>query len=230
MSKKIGRQSLTDQIVDELRRRIIAGGLPEGAPLRQETLAAELGVSRIPVREAIRQLEAEGFVRSELHKGTVVRALSLAEIRELFDIRIHFETWLFAMAIPQLTEDDLREADAITDETLVAGNVENWGDLNWRFHETLYRPSGHTLALKLLRSVHDNANRYVNLQIAVARNVELELGDHRALVALARLRDTARAVDMLRGHIQRVADSLMTSLSRSRAAEEAERYNVAIAG
>ncbi len=80
--KKIGRQSLTDQIVVELRRRIIAGELAEGTPT-PEALAIELGVSRIPIREAIRQLEAEGFVQSELHKGTVVKALSLAEIQEL---------------------------------------------------------------------------------------------------------------------------------------------------
>jgi len=216
MTSKIGRQSLTDQIVVELRRRIIAGELPEGSPLRQEALATELGVSRIPIREAIRQLEAEGFVQSELHKGTIVRALSLAEIQELFDIRIHLETWLFEMAIPRLTDDDLRQAERLTDDTMTAGNVENWGELNWQFHETLYAPSGRTVALKLLKSVHDNANRYINLQIAVAQNVELELADHRTLVAYARLGDTKRAVEMLRMHIQRVANSLMKSLIENR--------------
>jgi len=216
MSKKIGRQSLTDQIVVELRRRIIAGELSEGTPLRQEALATELGVSRIPIREAIRQLEAEGFVQSELHKGTVVRALSLAEIQELFDIRIHLETWLFETAIPRLSEADLLRAEQLTDETMVEGNVENWGDLNWQFHETLYAPSGRTVALKLLKSVHDNANRYINLQIAVAQDVELELADHRAILAYARLRDTERAVGSLRMHIQRVANNLMTSLIESR--------------
>lgn len=216
MTSKIGRQSLTDQIVVELRRRIIAGELPEGSPLRQEALATELGVSRIPIREAIRQLEAEGFVQSELHKGTIVRALSLAEIQELFDIRIHLETWLFEMAIPRLTDDDLRQAERLTDDTMTAGNVENWGELNWQFHDTLYAPSGRTVALKLLKSVHDNANRYINLQIAVAQNVELELADHRTLVAYARLGDTKRAVEMLRMHIQRVANSLMKSLIENR--------------
>lgn len=216
MTSKIGRQSLTDQIVVELRRRIIAGELPEGSPLRQEALATELGVSRIPIREAIRQLEAEGFVQSELHKGTIVRALSLAEIQELFDIRIHLETWLFEMAIPRLTDEDLRQAERLTDDTMTAGNVENWGELNWQFHETLYAPSGRTVALKLLKSVHDNANRYINLQIAVAQNVELELADHRTLVAYARLGDTKRAVEMLRMHIQRVANSLMKSLIENR--------------
>lgn len=223
MPKKIERQSLTDRIVVELRRRIISGELGEGVPLRQEALATELGVSRIPIREAIRQLEAEGFVHSEMHKGTVVRALSLAEIQELFDIRVHLETWLFETAIPRLTEEDFAEAERLTEETMIGGNVENWGELNWQFHKVLYAPSGRTVALSLLKSVHDNANRYVNLQIAVAKDVELELADHRALIAYARLRDSERAVDMLRRHIERVAGNLMRSLVESRYRDEEGR-------
>lgn len=216
MVVKIGRQSLTDQIVTELRRQIIVGQLPEGAPLRQEKLASELGVSRVPLREAIRQLEAEGLVVSELHKGTVVSSLSLEEIEELFEIRMRMETWLFEVAIPRLTEEDFALAEAVTDEAMASGSVENWGELNWRFHETLYRPSGHLIALKLLRTVHDNANRYVNLQIAVAEDVERELSDHRALIAFARLGDIRRAVDTLRAHIQRVSRNLIMSLAEGR--------------
>lgn len=216
MMAKIGRQSLTDQIVTELRRQIIAGQLAAGAPLRQEKLAAELGVSRVPLREAIRQLEAEGLVVSELHKGTVVTSLSPEELKELFEIRLRIETWLFEAAIPLMTEEDFALADAVTDEAMASGSVENWGELNWRFHEALYRPSGNLIALKLLRTVHDNANRYVNLQIAVAEDVERELADHRALTAFARLRDTRRGVDTLRAHIQRVSRNLNASLAEGR--------------
>lgn len=222
MKAKIGRQSLTDKIVAELRRSIVVGELREGMPLRQEALAAELGVSRVPLREAIRQLEAEGFVQSELHKGTVVRALSLAEIQELFDIRVLMETWLFEAAIPHLTEADLVEAERVIDETLAGGHVGNWGDLNWRFHETLYRPSGKTLALKLLKTVHDNANRYVNLQIAVVKDAEQEMVDHRNLIACVRLKDSRRAIEILRMHIRRVASSLMKSLIAGRSGNEVQ--------
>lgn len=216
MMAKVGRQSLTDQIVTELRHRIINGQLPEGTPLRQEKLAAELGVSRVPLREAIRQLEAEGLVVSELHKGTVVSSLSLEEIEELFEIRLRLETWLFEAAIPLMTQADFTLAEAVIDEAMVSGIVENWGELNWRFHEALYRPSGNLIALKLLRTVHDNANRYVNLQIAVAEDVERELSDHRALVAFARLGDIRRGGDTLRAHIQRVSRNLIASLAEGR--------------
>jgi DNA-binding GntR family transcriptional regulator len=213
---RVERQSITDQIVAEIRRQIISGVLAEGIPLRQEKLAAELGVSRIPLREAIGRLEAEGLVTSVLHKGAIVSVLSLEEIRELFEIRVQLETWLFGLAIPKLTEADFRLAEEVTQEAAESSAVEEWGDLNFRFHEALYRASGRSMAMKLLRTVHDNANRYVNLQIVVARDTEPELDDHRTLLAFARLRDVEGGVAKLREHIERVAQSLLTSISESR--------------
>lgn len=216
VAAKVGRQSLTDQIVHEVRQRIISGQLPEGTPLRQERLAAELGVSRVPLREAIRQLEAEGLVVSEVHKGTVVSSLSLAEVEELFEIRIQLETWLFALAIPRMSEADFALAEAVIAEASASAGVDNWGDLNWRFHHALYAPSGRTIALKLLKTVHDNANRYINLQLAVVADVEHELVDHRRLVAFARVRDVDGAKELLRVHIERVAQNLVASIGEGR--------------
>lgn len=213
---RVERQSLTDQIVADIRQQIVSGALPEGMPLRQERLAAELGVSRIPLREAIGRLEAEGLVASVMHKGAVVSTLSLDEIRELFEIRVQLETWLFSLAIPRMTEGDLQVAETITHEMANSPVVEHWAELNFRFHESLYRSSHRNLALKLLRTVHDNANRYVNLQIAVAADVEQELVDHRNLIAFARLRDVEGGVAALREHIERVADGLVDAIAESR--------------
>ncbi len=207
------RTSLTEQITAEVRRRILSGQLAEGTTLRQERLATELGVSRIPLREAIRHLEAEGLVVSELHKGTIVSSLSPDELEELFGIRMQLETWLFEAAIPRMTQADFDQAEALVKEASRTGDVSNWSELNWRFHETLYRASGSRIALKLLRSVHDNAARYVNLQLIVVQDVERELSDHHAMLAYARLRDVERGVDMLRRHIARVSRNLMASLS-----------------
>jgi DNA-binding GntR family transcriptional regulator len=207
------RISLTEQITAELRRRIVSGQLAEGAVLRQERLAGELGVSRIPLREAIRHLESEGLVASELHKGTVVTRLTPGELEELFGIRTLLETWLFAAAIPRMTDLDFDRCEALIEEANRTGTISNWADLNWRFHEALYRASGTRMALRLLRSVHDNAVRYVSLQLEVMRDVERELADHQVLLAYARLRDVDRGVDALRRHIARVSRTLMASLS-----------------
>src|SRR6202020_6302 len=142
------RVSLTEQITDELRRSILSGELAAGMSLRQERLAAQLGVSRIPLREAIRHLEAEGLVVSELHNGSIVSSLSPDELEELFGIRMRLETWLFEAAIPRMSQADFDQAEALIEEASKTGDVSNWGELNWRFHEALYRASGSRIALK----------------------------------------------------------------------------------
>src|SRR5215217_1329322 len=87
----IQRQTIASMTVEALRERILRGDYPDGEPLRQDALAEELGVSRIPVREALRQLEAEGLVTFNPHRGAVVSSLSLEEIAELFELRAEIE-------------------------------------------------------------------------------------------------------------------------------------------
>src|SRR5687767_10425115 len=110
------KRTIADQVAELVRRRILTGQLKGGQPIRQEHLAAELGVSRIPLREALKQLAAEGFVTITSHKGAVVAELSIAEVEELFDIRIKLETWLLQLAIPVLGERDLAALDRNLEE------------------------------------------------------------------------------------------------------------------
>src|SRR3954462_13104423 len=98
----IQRQTIASMTVEALRERILRGDYPEGEPLRQDALADELGVSRIPVREALRQLEAEGLVTFNPHRGAVVSSLSLDEIVELFELRADIECDLLARAVPRM--------------------------------------------------------------------------------------------------------------------------------
>src|SRR5947209_10797712 len=112
----IQRQTIASMTVEALRERILRGDLPEGEPLRQDALADELGVSRIPVREALRQLEAEGLVTFSPHRGAVVSSLSLEEISELFELRAEIECDLVCRAIPNMTKEQLDRATEVLDE------------------------------------------------------------------------------------------------------------------
>src|SRR3982751_2703327 len=109
-SAQIQRQTTASMAVEALRERILRGDYPEGEPLRQDALAEELGVSRIPVREALRQLEAEGLVTFSPHRGAVVSSLSLDEIDELFELRAAIESDLLRRAIPKMTKEQLDRA------------------------------------------------------------------------------------------------------------------------
>src|SRR6478752_835984 len=129
----IQRQTVAGMTVEALRERILRGDYPEGEPLRQDALADELGVSRIPVREALRQLEAEGLVTFSPHRGAVVSTLSLEEIEELFELRADIECELLRRAIPNTGAEHLTRANDLLDEfdaALADRESERWGPLN----------------------------------------------------------------------------------------------------
>jgi DNA-binding GntR family transcriptional regulator len=217
MNRPIARRTVAAEAAEILRLRILSGDLKSGQPIRQEQIAQELGVSRIPLREALKQLEAEGFVTIEPHKGAVVSTLSLAEVQELFELRIQLETWLLRDAIPRMREADFAQLDAIIDESrapeIQQGNLAHWGDINWRLHEAMYQPAGKPISLRFLKRIHDNLDRYLRLQIALTRDWDRAHSDHQQLIELCRAGDVETAVAVLERHIGRTAQALAEALA-----------------
>ena len=109
----IPRQSLTSAVADKLRDQIIRGEIAEGTQLRQDAIATQYRISRIPVREALRQLDAEGLITIVPNRGAVVPALSPDDIEELFSIRALIEPEILKRSIPHLTEGDFSEAERV---------------------------------------------------------------------------------------------------------------------
>jgi DNA-binding GntR family transcriptional regulator len=217
MNRPIARRTVAAEAAVILRQRILSGDLRAGQPIRQEQIAQELGVSRIPLREALKQLEAEGFVTIEPHKGAVVSTLSLAEVEELFELRIHLESWLLKDAIPRMREADFAQLDAIIDESRApenrGDNLAHWGDINWRLHEAMYRPAGKPISLRFLKRIHDNLDRYLRLQIALTQDWDRAHGDHQRLIELSRAGDVETAVAVLERHIRHTAQALAEALA-----------------
>jgi DNA-binding GntR family transcriptional regulator len=215
----VQRRTVTDAVADALRQRILAGDLREGENLRQDALADELGVSRIPIREAFRQLEAEGLVTILPHRGAVVSTLSLDEIAELFDLRALIEPDLLKRAIPRMTPADTAAAAGILAEyerSLSALDVHAWGELNSRFHAALYRPSGRTRSLALAGSLLGNTDRYTRLQLVLTEGTERARAEHAELLDLCRQRDAGKAAALLKRHILAAGRDLLEFLRKSR--------------
>ena len=206
------RLTIADQVAELIRRRILTGQLKGGQPIRQEHLAAELGVSRIPLREALKQLAAEGFVTITSHKGAVVAELSVAEVEELFEIRLRLETWLMALAIPAMSEDDLAALEENMREQRRPDILPAWGDVNWRFHEIMYSPAARPITLKLLKNIHDKIDRYLRLEVTMRASFDRALREHDGLIAACRKRDVPAAVTLLERHIRETAGGLIASL------------------
>jgi len=216
----IRRQTLTSMTADAIRERILRGHYREGQPLRQDAIGVELGVSRIPVREALRQLEAEGLVTFSPHRGAVASTLSLKEIRELFELRAEIEGDLIRRAIPHMTAEDHARAAEILDAyeaALHTGQVTVWGALNWQFHSTLYAPADRGLTMSIVSKLHQHSDRYLRMQLALTHGETRARHEHRAIAAAARKRDGAKASRLLRDHILGAGRALMAFLEHERA-------------
>ena len=216
----IPRQSLTSAVADRLRDQIIRGIIPEGDQLRQDAIAKEYRVSRIPVREALRQLEAEGLISIVQHRGAVVRALSPDDVEELFTIRALLEPELLKLSIPHLTEKDFADADKIlrtyVSELKHADHVGAWGQLNWEFHSVLYSRSNRPYFMSVLRIINNNGERYTRLLLFLTRGMDRANKEHRKLLDLSRQRDVPAACELLRHHILDAGRSLKELLQQRR--------------
>lgn len=209
-------RTMAGSIGAEIRQRILDGHYPAGSQLRQDGLAAEFGASRIPVREALFQLEAEGLVRIHPHRGAMVAPLSPAEAAEALELRGALEPRLLALSAPRLTADDFARADTLLDEYAAAlrdGATARWGALNTDLHLLLYSRAERPRALGLVGSLLAECDRYTRLQLSTD-GAELERADreHREIVRLCRNGHVSAACALLVDHIAHVAAALMAFL------------------
>ena len=191
-----------------LREAILSGRLAGGTPLRQEDLAAAFGVSRMPVREALRQLESQALLDFVPHKGAVVTEISAADAADTYAIRMALEPAALSLSIPNLTEAQLARATDLIHDMDAEEGPGRMGELNRRFHMTLYEAAPHPKLLALAESQLASFDRYLRFQLAAEGVEVLSQGEHRAMVEAARARDISRAVDILRQHMATAAGIL----------------------
>jgi DNA-binding GntR family transcriptional regulator len=215
----IERFTLAGATLQAIRERILSGAYAEGDPLRQDAIAAELGVSRIPVREALRQLEVEGLVTFSPHRGAVVSTFSIAEIEELFELRAQIESDLVRRAVPSMTTAQFARAEEILDAYDAAfrrRDVAAWGELNWQLHSTLLAPAQRPLTMAIAERLHRHAERYARMQLALTHGESRASEEHRAIVTAARRRNVDRASQLMGGHILGAGRSLVRFLRTQR--------------
>lgn len=213
-SQRIKRSTVVDLVVESLRNRILSGELAAGSPLRQEALGEQLGVSRIPVREAINRLEAEGFVTVVPHKGAFVTHMSIEEVSEAFNVRLRIEPWVFGQAIEKITRDDLAHIRQFLVPDMSRILSVDWGKMNWKFHEALYAPARQPLTLNILQRLHELTDRYFRFQVT---NVDIRPtanDEHNDLVEAAAAGQAQYGMKLLENHIRVAADQITSKLPR----------------
>lgn len=210
---KIVRPTTVELVMESIRGKILSGELPPGEPIRQEALADELGVSRLPIREAISRLASEEMLNVVPHKGAYVCELSVDEIHETFDVRQRLEPWIFSESIKRITESDLMIAEEIV-ESMDLASDQAWGRLNWDFHESLYLPAKREMTLSILRRLHEKANRYFRFQVVNVPIRKQSHEEHMELIRACRNRDIVRGKELLIEHLHVAKDQIVTVVEK----------------
>lgn len=209
MSSVIVR-NLPDQLVELVRDRILSGEVPSDRPIRQDSLAAELGVSKIPLREALTRLEQEGLLRSQANRGFFVRAMSAKEAEEVYALRLMLEPEMAAQAALMADAAQRRTAETRM-ETLAAATAARGvsvGALNRAFHVALIAPSNRPIATTILERLHVLSERYVRKTLESADRNDRASIEHREMLDAWLARDAAKVAALVRAHI----DDTLTDL------------------
>jgi DNA-binding GntR family transcriptional regulator len=201
-------------IVSALREAIFSGEYQSGHALRQETLARKLGVSRIPIREALQQLEMEGLVSIDPNRGAFVTPVDAHEVEEITELRLLLEPHLLALAIPRMSNASL----GLAEDLLLAGDREVdqglLAILNWQFHRALYESADRPSTIALLESIHLKTERYMRLVLNLMQHHERSQLEHRQILEACRNRDVANSVTLLQAHVREAGANLALFLSQ----------------
>lgn len=197
-------------VSDRIRASILRGELAPGERLRQDRLAQDLGVSKIPVREALQRLAAEGLTVFESNRGFAVRTLSAAEAAEIYGLRGALEPAFLRRAIPRLSIVDLARAEL----ALQDGGARS-ATANWAFHGALYGPASWARGLAMVEGLHTAVAPYLALYTSRSEAAERSDAQHRALLECCQDRRIDDAVRVLEEHLMMASEALCAFLEGS---------------
>jgi len=212
----VGYRTKADWAHLQLRRWIQSGALEPGERLDQEDLAARLGVSRVPLRQALAKLQADGLVIGRAHASVTVAPLSLEHAEDIYAGRAALETMLAAAAVPNLDNETNRELERLVEGQKLALENEDRQtmlELDRRFHIRIYEQSGYGTSVNMVDRLRDMSDRYVAaFQGSRERSMET-LNQHEEIVAACEAGDADRAAELTKYHIDRGRQFLRRLLS-----------------
>jgi DNA-binding GntR family transcriptional regulator len=228
------QHGLVDRLAATIQSRVLSGEIPTGTRLRQQTLAAEFGVSRTPVREALRQLQAGGLVIVEPNRGAVVRGPSARDIREAYAVRAELEGFAAEQAVGHIGDLELRrlrECELLFRQA-IEGVIDDrrrgverhwsteseWERANSQFHRVIQEAAGNRQLLMSIAQLHQRFPRDLTWS-ALSRStflLEENIEQHRRILAQIEARDATAARVAMRAHVQAAGELVARQLERRR--------------
>lgn len=214
-------QTLSEQIYAVLRDRIISGGFAPSAALRQDALAAELGVSKIPLREAFTRLEQDGLLQYAANRGFVVRPLSTDEVEEVYALRLKIEPEAVGMAARKATDRDkevARAALVALDEASAGADKSKLGKLNRDLHMALVRPIGRQITVQVIERLNLISERYVGKHLEPMGRESRAQTEHHTMFDAWRQGQSKVVEGLMYDHIASTLTDLRTQFEIEKAA------------
>ncbi|WP_216823749.1 GntR family transcriptional regulator [Mycobacterium rhizamassiliense] len=202
-------------VANTLRTAIVDGTLAPGTPLRQDAIARHFSVSAIPVREALRQLESEGWAKVEMNKGATVAPLSADEAREIYEIRAALESLAIGIAIPAHTPASLRHAAALCKAAAAETDPSLYVARNEAFHLSLYEPAARPQLFEMINALHGRGERYLRLKFGLPSYKGESDREHAALLRAVRQGDIAQAQALVTEHLLGTGELLYAFLRQA---------------
>ena len=208
------RQGSPQLIADALREAIVQGQLTPGEPLRQEQLATHFRVSRIPLREALRNLESEGWIEFLPNRGARVTGLSAAEAVEIYEIRASLERTALELAFPRHTSASWQAVESVLRKAQREKQRSRYVQRNREFHLALYRPAQRPHLLGLIESLHKRGERYLRVKLEMPVHKRKSDEEHEQIYTACRVGDLLRATQVLSAHLLTTGSMLEKYLQR----------------
>jgi DNA-binding GntR family transcriptional regulator len=209
------RRTTTDYLAVALRTAIYDGQFDDGEELNQVELARYFGVSRVPIREALRQLQAEGLVRIIAHHRTAVAGLSLPEIIESVEMRAVLEAHMLRRGASNLGADEMKRLAGLCDDM---DRIEDYGARwvlrNWEFHRIIYAAARSQVMTDAVERIHLNVERYARRAGTAVRRREAA-AEHGAIVGALGRNEVERAAALLAGHILNTGEAIKACFERA---------------
>jgi DNA-binding GntR family transcriptional regulator len=215
------RQSTSRFIADALRSAIVEGSLLPGEPLRQDAVARQFSVSAIPVREAFRQLESEGWVNIEPNRGAAVSLQSADEAREIYEIRASLESLAIGIAIEHHTKETLAASKLLLEAAENEPDPALYVVRNEQFHMSLYAPANRPRLMDMIGQMHRRGERYLRLKLGLPIHKDASDAEHRAIFEALAARDIERAQTLVARHLLATGELIHRFLADAQALSHA---------
>jgi DNA-binding GntR family transcriptional regulator len=205
-----------EALYQQLKQDIRDNKLPIASPLKQQQLAADYGVSRIPIRDVLQRLKNEGWLTQSGKRGVMVHPLSTTEAEDLYIMRIYLEPLILGHAMPNLNHQILGQATDILEQMQQPKlSIAQHGELNWQFHACLYGVAKRPTLFNNIANLHQLCSRYIGFNSVELGYLEISQQQHYQLLKSIKAKQLGKAKAILKEHITEAGETLMAYLHKN---------------